>query len=92
MSLSPAGTPVRISIPSSIFDTAYIWNFLSFTACTTSSLKFKFLTFSCGIITPCSPFSPLSLHISKNPSIFSFTPPIDCISPFWLTEPVTAID
>ena len=32
------------------------------------------------------------MQILKNPSIFSFTPPIGCISPFWFTEPVTAID
>ncbi len=47
--------------------------------------------FRFGIITPCFPVKPFSLHISKNPSIFSLTPPIGCISPFWLTDPVTAI-
>ena len=31
------------------------------------------------------------MQIWKNPSILSFTPPIGWISPFWLTEPVTAI-
>ena len=35
-----------------------------------------------GIMTPCSPVRPLSLHISKNPSIFSLTPPIAWTSPF----------
>ena len=47
--------------------------------------------FCFGIITPCVPFKPLILHIWKNPSILSFAPPIGWISPFWLTEPVTAI-
>jgi len=27
---------------------------------------------------------------SKNPSIFSFAPPMACTSPCWFTEPVTA--
>ena len=42
--------------------------------------------------TPWSPVSPRPRHKSKNPSIFSLTPPIACTSPCWLTEPVTASD
>ena len=88
----PAGTPVNNSIPSSIVEIAYMWNKLFFTASTTSSSKWRFLTFWIGIITLWLPSKPLSLHIWKNPSIFSLTPPIGCISPFWFTDPVTAKD
>ena len=44
-----------------------------------------------GIMTPCFPVNPLALQTSKKPSIFSLTPPMGWISPFWLTEPVTAM-
>ena len=47
---------------------------------------------TCGISTPCCPFSPRARQTSKKPSIFSLTPPIACTSPHWLTEPVTASD
>ncbi|MNC88219.1 hypothetical protein D3C83_40130 [compost metagenome] len=43
-----------------------------------------------GTSTPCSPFSPRLLQMSKKPSTFSFTAPIACTSPAWLTDPVTA--
>ena len=75
-SFFPAGTPVSISIPSSIVVMAYIWNFFSFTAVITSSERFKFITFCFGIITPCEPSSPRILQTWKNPSILSLTPPI----------------
>ena len=77
-------------MPSSIEEIGYIWNFPSSTAFIISSLRFKFLTFWIGIITPFSPFKPLDLHTLKKPSILSVTPPTGWISPFWFTEPVTA--
>ena len=84
-------SPVNISKPSSTVETAYIWNKPFLQASITSSFSTRFWMFIFGIITPWLAVKPFCLHISKNPSIFSFTPPIGCISPFWLTEPVTAI-
>lgn len=39
---------------------------------------------------PLTPGQPARRTISKNPSIFSFTPPMARTCPCWLTEPATA--
>ena len=54
-------------------------------------MSIRFLTFLLGIMTPWEPVSPFALQISKNPSIFSFTPPMGWTSPLWFMEPVTAM-
>ena len=41
-------------------------------------------------MTPWWPVKPIAWQASKNPSIFSLTPPIAWIWPRWSTEPVTA--
>ncbi len=61
-------------------------------ASTTSSRSIRCCTFDFGISTPCFSLSPRARQMSKKPSIFSLTPPMACISPHWLTEPVTASD
>src|SRR5438309_8638769 len=66
---------------------AQIWNFPCRTASTTSGRSIRLGTFCTGIITPWRPVSPSALHTAKYPSIFSLTPPMGWISPFWLTEP-----
>ena len=42
--------------------------------------------------TPWAPVSPRAAQTSKNPSIFSFTPPIGWTSPCWFIDPVIASD
>jgi predicted GTPase len=51
---------------------------------------FPFIRPDLHIGVACEPVRPRAAHTSKNPSIFSFTPPIACTRPCWLTDPVTA--
>ena len=44
------------------------------------------------MMTPWEPSSPRAEQTSKNPSIFSLTPPIGWTSPPWFMDPVIAID
>ena len=79
-------------MPWSTVSTAQMRNNPFSAASTTSARSIRCLTLALGMRTPCSPFRRRPLHTSKKPWIFSLTPPMACIRPFWSTEPVTASD
>ncbi len=63
---------------SSTVSIVYILNSPSKIALSTSLESTKSSLLDRGITTPFPSVSSMILHTSKNPSIFSFTPPIGC--------------